>query len=149
MGISAVGRRPRQRKRWPTCLPSGIRQVPMLTCHWNDFILRYANGYYWPGARVRTNHRKAPADACPHLLAALAHARDGGQASCKSDQLKLRTFLMVSAAREPFVGTPRPFMRSSWVWLTFACPDSALWLLVFPSPLFLMPLQEGALHGSQ
>lgn len=80
---------------------------------------------------------------------ALAHARDGGQASCKSDQLKLRTFLMVSAAREPFVGTPRPFMRSSWVWLTFACSGSALWLLAFPSSLFVMPLQEGALHGSQ
>ena len=80
---------------------------------------------------------------------ALAHARDGGQASCKSDQLKLPTFLMVSAAQEPMLGPPRLFMRSSWVWWTFACPDSALWLLVFPSPLFLMPLQEGALHGSQ
>lgn len=115
----------------------------------NVRAMTHVSGCLWPGARVRTNRRKAPADACPHLLAALARARDGGQASCKSDQLKLPTFLMVSAAQEPMLGPPRLFMRSSWVWWTFACPGSALWLLVFPSPLFLMPLQEGALHGSR
>ena len=115
----------------------------------NVRAMTHVSGCLWPGARVRTNRRKAPADACPHLLAALARARDGGQASCKSDQLKLLAFLIVSAAREPIVGTPRPFMRSSWVWLTFACSGSASWLLVFPSPLVVTPLQEGALHGSR
>ncbi|KFX66030.1 hypothetical protein KBK24_0106500 [Burkholderia sp. K24] len=63
--------------------------------------------------------------------------------------MKLLTFSMVSAPWEPIVGPPRLFLRLSWVWLTFACPGSASWLLAFPSSLFLMPLQEGALHGSR
>lgn len=72
-----------------------------------------------------------------------------GQASCNSDQLKLLTFSMVSAARKPVVGPPRLFLRSSWVRLTSVCSGSASWLLAFPSSLFVMPLQEGASHGSQ